>query len=371
MSHGRVRQFTWTHDGQKRRAWGFTVTIDGKRARRQGYGSRAEAQAALEGMKHPAPVSVAPVATITLAEAFERYETAKARKRSLVGDQRNAKCLMAVFGAGTPLHEITASKISAYRAGRLALPITPAAVNRPLALLRHLLRLAAEEWEVIAEAPRVRLEKESQGRLRWLTPEEAHQLLEACRAHQRAPLADLVELCLYTGLRQAEALELTWDRVDRSRGVLLLEITKNGRRREVPLCGPADAVLARRAGSTPQGLVFGTSSWTMFRKAWEKALVAAKLDELHFHDLRHTFASWAVQRGATLPELKDLLGPSTLAMVMRYAHLSPEHLRSAVSRLDSVMEAPGRNRAEQTAPKPERRVSASRAVSSVGRAADS
>jgi hypothetical protein len=42
MSHGRVRQFTWTHDGQKCRAWSFTVTIDGKRSRRQGYGSRAD-----------------------------------------------------------------------------------------------------------------------------------------------------------------------------------------------------------------------------------------------------------------------------------------------------------------------------------------
>lgn len=56
---------------------------------------------------------------------------------------------------------------------------------------------------------------------------------------------------------------------------------------------------------------------------WEKAVALAGLHDLHFHDLRHTFASWAVQRGATLPELKDLLGHATLAMVMRYAHLSP------------------------------------------------
>jgi integrase len=375
MSRGKVRQFTWTYEGQAKKAWGFTVTMDGKRVRRAGFGSRAEATEALDLLLHPAPVAATSPAieALTLKAAFARYEAEKARKKSLVRDQRTAKVLMAVFGEHTPLHEITASKVSAYRASRIALPITPAAVNRPLALLRHLLRLAAEEWEVIPEAPRVRLEKEPQGRLRWLTPEEASTLLDACRKHTGAPLADLVELCLYTGLRQAEALELTWDRVDRARGVLLLEITKSGRRREVPLCGPADAVLARRGGG--EGLVFGTSSWTMFRKAWERAIGAAKLPGLHFHDLRHTFASWAVQRGATLPELKDLLGHSTLAMVMRYAHLSPEHLRSAVARLDSVMavpvEVPGRNRAEQTALEPKRRVSASRAVSSVGRAADS
>jgi integrase len=73
------------------------------------------------------------------------------------------------------------------------------------------------------------------------------------------------------------------------------------------------------------------------RSYWQEAVKAAKIENLRFHDLRHTFASWAVQRGATLLEVKDLLGHHSLAMVMRYAHLAPEHLRSAVSRLDSVL----------------------------------
>jgi integrase len=355
MSHGRVRQFTWLHDGQKRRAWGFTVTINGKRARRQGYGSRAEAQAALDAMKRPAPAS-APVSTITLAEAFERYFDAKARKRSLDEDRRIAKHLKAEFGEKTPLAEITAGRINTFKSSLLAVEksrrgraLSAASINRPLALIRHLLRLAHEEWEVLPTVPKIRLEKEAQGRLRWLTPEEATKLLDACRAQKAPALVDLVDLALYTGMRQGELLGLTWSSVDRSRGVVLLEVTKSGRRREVPLNGPADAVLARRAAAGTEGLVFSTRSWDAFRKGWEAALEAAKLEDFHFHDLRHTFASWAIQRGATLPEVKDLLGHSTLAMVMRYAHLAPEHLRSAVSRLDNVM-APagsGENRAEQ------------------------
>ena len=80
------------------------------------------------------------------------------------------------------------------------------------------------------------------------------------------------------------------------------------------------------------------------------SVATTQLGNFHFHDLRHTFASWAVQRGVTLPELKELLGHATLAMVMRYAHLAPEQIRSAVSRLDDVLRPSrsGKNRAEQT-----------------------
>jgi len=123
-----------------------------------------------------------------------------------------------------------------------------------------------------------------------------------------------VELALFTGMRRGELLELIWERVDRARGVVLLEVTKSGRRREVPLNSRADAVLARR-GSHAHGLVFGSRNWNAYRHAFEGAATRAKLTDFRFHDLRHTFASWAVQRGATLQEVKDLLGHSTLAMV--------------------------------------------------------
>jgi integrase/protein-L-isoaspartate O-methyltransferase len=180
------------------------------------------------------------------------------------------------------------------------------------------------------------LTEESQGRLRWLTPEEATRLLSRCREAENAVLADLVEFCLFTGVRRVEALTLAWERVDRSRGVVVLEPTKSGRRREIPINSDADAVLVRRAPRA-SGLVFGSSSWRTLRTSWEDAVAGAKIDSLRFRDLRHTFAAWAVQRGATLQEVKDLLGHSSLSMVMRYAHLSPEHLRTAVGRLDGLL----------------------------------
>src|SRR5206468_11882497 len=105
--------------------------------------------------------------------------------------------------------------------------------------------------------------------------------------------------------------------------------------REVPLNAHADAVLARRAAS--EGLVFGSDTWDHFRTAWETTLRRATITNFRWHDLRHTCASWMVQAGRPLQEVKDFLGHKTLAVTLRYAHLAPENLRKAASSLDGVL----------------------------------
>jgi integrase len=82
--------------------------------------------------------------------------------------------------------------------------------------------------------------------------------------------------------------------------------------------------------------VFGTQKWDQFRSAWERAVERARLVDFHFYDLRHVFASWAVQRGASLQEVKDLLGHHSLATTLRYDHRAPEHPHSAVACLDTT-----------------------------------
>jgi integrase len=166
----------------------------------------------------------------------------------------------------------------------------------------------------------------------------------------------VVIVALNTGLRLGELLGLSWERVDLSRGVIRLELTKSGRRREVPM---NDASYRALVGLGPKGggRVFKTR---YIKTAYNNAVEAAKLDDVTFNTLRHTFASWAVMRGVTLKELQELLGHSSLAMTMRYAHLAPEHLRTAVTRLEGLTSTePTKDSAQASAQEPVETVGAS------------
>jgi integrase len=276
-------------------------------------------------------------AAMTFGAAIEQYLKTKARKKSLEFDKLYLTQFKAVFGADTPLIDITAARISVWKADKLTIPnprtkkpYAAASVNRPLAALRHLLQLAHEEWGVLPAIPKIRLEREPQGRIRWLEPGEEARLLAACAKSRNPELTKIVTVALETGLRRGELLGLTWDRVDLSRGVIRLEQTKSGRRREVPMRQAVYDVLAGLPGPR-EGRVFETRS---IRTAFENAVVEAKLDDFRLHDTRHHFASWFVMRGGSLQALKEILGHSSLTMTMRYAHLAPEHLRSEVAKTE-------------------------------------
>lgn len=340
-----VNQRLWKIPGQrtKPKAWGFTVQINGKRVKHyRAEWTREDAQAELAKKL----LDIAPAKPegggITFGEAAERYLAAKSRKRSLREDTRILKHLTSVFGKDTPLADVTASRISAYKADRLAnlsertkRQLTAASINRPLALLRHLLRIAHTEWEELQAVPTIRLEREPQGRIRWLEADEEPRLLDACRASRTKHLASLVTVAHETGLRKGELLGLTWDRVDLSRGVIRLEITKSGRRREVPMRQVVYDILVALPGPR-EGRVWPSGD---IRKAFENAVAEAKLDGLHFHDLRHSFASWFVMRGGSIQALQTILGHQDIKMTLRYAHLAPEHLRNEMAKTEQSRSA--------------------------------
>jgi integrase len=321
----------------RRAAWGYTLMVNGHQERKyDGAWSKEDAQAALAGrlLERDSPPSTpkSPKTFAMLAADYLAFKSAEG-KRSVDDDERALKLLRAWFGDETRVGDITAQKIADYsreRAGqlsRLKRPVSPATRNRELACLRHMLRLAAE-WGHTEKAPRIRLAKEPEHRVRWLEPNEETALLVACKESRNADLVDVVRVALETGMRRREITELQWPQVDLTRGVLRLEHTKSGRRREVPMRQEVYAIFA----AMPEPRLGRVWPDRRIRKAFENAVERAGLTNFRFHDCRHHFASWFMMRGGDLLALQKILGHRTLAMTQKYAHLSPDYLRSAMER---------------------------------------
>jgi integrase len=346
-----VQKRTWLSRGPtghkvRKVAYGYTLQVNGKQERKfSAEWTREAAQDALAARLLERDTPPAPAAPKTFAQVCEEYLAFKRGKgkRSVREDEKILTKLKARLGADTPLPEITAQRIAHYDRDRVSeistrgRHVTPSTVNRELAVLRHLLRLA-EEWGYVEKVPRIRMAPEPQGRLRFLSEEELVRLLAACEAKaSKSPvLLPIVTVAVNTGMRKGEILGLAWERVDFARGMLRLEQTKSGRRREIPMNQAVDEALSRLAGPKAEGLVFRKrdgSEWGSIRTAFEGALREAKIEAFRFHDLRHTFASHFMMSTGDLPALQKILGHATLAMTMRYAHLAEGHVRQAINAL--------------------------------------
>ena len=278
----------------------------------------------------------------TFGELMDRFlrehATKKASQRSYVG---YAKRLRGFFGDGTPLAEITPRLIVEYKNQLFAAGLAPASVNRHLATLKKAFNLALREWEWCQRNPvlSVSMERESNGRDRWLTLDEEGRLLAAC-----APwLRDVVQFALGTGMRMGEILSLSWRGVDLTRRTVMVFQSKNGERRTIPLNQTVLSLIKERGTlrSLSTDLVFPSKTHTSLesghlRRAFRLALKKARIEEFHFHDLRHTFATRLVQAGVELYKVQRLLGHKSPMMTQRYAHHYPESLRDGVEVLDRL-----------------------------------
>jgi integrase len=279
--------------------------------------------------------------TRTFEELMARYLTDHAAKKSEPRHYHGyAKRLTAFFG-GRTLAEITPKLIADYKARRYAAGLKPASINRELASLKKAFNLAVREWEWCRENPvsKVSMERENNQRDRWLSVEEEARLLQGC-----APwLQELVMFALHTGMRMGEILALTWRGVDFNRRTVTVFRSKNGERRTIPINQTVLSVLKKKTTlrSLRTELVFCSKVFTPMesghlRRAFRLALSNAQIEDFHFHDLRHTFATRLVQAGVDLYKVQRLLGHKSPIMTQRYAHHYPESLREGVEILDQV-----------------------------------
>ena len=176
-------------------------------------------------------------------------------------------------------------------------------------------------------------------RVRFLNAEEREAILKACKAPERHRLLyPLVIVAMCTGMRKSEILALHWKDVDLDKRVVIVQASKNGDRRSVPITGPALDVLKdlKKVRHIASDLVFARKDGggaIELKKQWEAALEKSEVINFRFHDLRHTAATYLLQAGASLPELSAILGHRSLQMVKRYAHMAENHAVAVVERM--------------------------------------
>lgn len=230
-----------------------------------------------------------------------------------------------------PYHELTVATVMRHVTSR---GNSAGSVRRELgsinAMLSHTKSMGVDTPDLELVRPAV-----DDSRLRWLTIEEREEFLACCDEDVRG----LMTFLFYTGCRIGEALKLTWKDVSEGSPQTASFTTFKGkskrrRVRSVPLTEEALDAMGERG----RGVVFRNpegEQWA-YDPAYHrfvKAAAAAGLEDFRPHDIRHTFASHLVQKGASLRAVADLLGHSSLAMVMRYAHLAPSHLADTINLL--------------------------------------
>lgn len=263
-------------------------------------------------------------------------------KRSHTTDQCRVRRLFAAFG-GRAAGTITPQELRTWKASLLQTTYVKDGVTRPLSLasVKHHIGLLGAIFNLgIANAkvttnPVKQLSKIklNNTRVRYLTKDEEDRLFRALPAkyHQ------LTKVALLTGLRASNFLELEWTQIDLDAEVYTIPRTKSGDVLRLPMHLQIKEILAGlpRDGKYVFPGVHGRPI-RHFSQIFGKVIRDAAIPNFRLHDLRHTWASRLAMAGVDLYTIQQLGGWKTIRMVERYAHLSPGHLRNALSRLPMV-----------------------------------
>lgn len=299
--------------------------------------------------------------TTTVAELCDDLERHIQKNPTSYKDQvnppRRIACIRKVFG-----HRLAASiKPSEIMDWLDRMDREPATLNRYKATLSRMYQLGKVRHDLtVNPAAEFKQRKPPKGKERFLKPEEEARIRAVMDRHiascgpQNAQLRKHLihrvcefEVALGTGMRRGEQYGLTWDDVDFNRREITARDTKNGTDRVIPMI---DAVvkamhvlkatpLERRNRSNalpndaPKDAVFSIDD---NKKWWAAVTKAARVKDMRWHDLRHTFCSRLVQRGVNLKVVQEAAGHLTIQTTAKYAHLDKRSLREAMTVLNAI-----------------------------------
>jgi integrase len=218
---------------------------------------------------------------------------------------------------------------------RYGRPRKPATVNRELAILSGIFRMAVD-YEEITENPcrKVQSLPENNQRTRHLSFEEEDRLF-AKLIGEREYLRPLVTVAIYAGPRRGELLKLRWSNVDFGLNLINFTETKTNRDRAVPMepiVREALLELSQQSGNAEYVFTNPATGtrYTDLKKSFSAACREAGITNFTFHDLRHTFGTRLADAGVDVVKIKELMGHASIVTTMRYIHATDQGKRGAI-----------------------------------------
>ena len=243
-------------------------------------------------------------------------------------NQYRLKALASHWIAQLSMSALTPTQVGKYRDERLKI-VSNGAVIRELAFISSIINQARREWGINMTNPVPLVKKPSTpaGRNRILNEAELNRLLEACKPRVKNGniwVYPLVQFALATAMRRGEILGLRWSDINFEKRTAFIPMTKNGMPRTVPFSSKAIELLQQLPRSM-SGYVYPIEGPTL-SASFHRARTKAKLEDFHFHDIRHMAITRMAEKLPNLIELSAVSGHKSLAMLKRYYHPNPEQL---------------------------------------------
>lgn len=358
------------HKGGSDTCYDITYKKDGKKIwekagwASEGYSAKLAADIRAErmrSMRHGLELPKDKPKTLFKEAAKKYLEWAKTNKAKEGRDDRYLydKHLSKRFD-NTRMDQLSSFDLEKLKSELLKEGYAPATAKHALVLVRQIFNKAISWGLYQGENPikRVKMPILSNQRERFLSHDEAQALLIAVRAKSEK-IHDMALVSLHTGMRFGEIAGLKIHDIDLANGLIHISDPKNRKPRKAYMTAAVKTMFQNRipAEAKSNDLVFPDENgkkMEFISKTFPRAVDSLELNKgvkdarqkITFHTLRHTFASWLALQGEQIQTISELLGHRTLQMTMRYSHLTPDHRKAAVGRLEESMSNGEKARAE-------------------------
>ncbi len=333
-------------DSHGKPVWGVRLYHNGKRVRYHGFPTKTKAREFYEKAKTEQKEGrffperynhhTSPLALDWIDQYVKKLTFSGKTSKTQYEERRYAEWWKSRL-AGKRLNHLTPSVVMEAKEDLVSQGYAAETIKHYLKFLRQVLNVAIRD-DKLEKNPfvKVQLPKVPTGKTRFLTVEEERLLLTALGL----PYSHWARLAILTGLRKSELFSLRWANVDLEQGFLTLPQTKSGKVQHVLLNEEAKTILRGFSSWEFSPWVFPSQtrkshldSYNFYRRVFMPAVKQTGLEDVTWHTLRHTFASRLAMSGYSDSTLAALLRHKGTALVQRYAHLSPSHLKEAVEGL--------------------------------------